>query len=383
MVVRRTTVVASVLTVAVSLAACASSAGREGQAPTEIKVGVSAALTGTYADVGRWFLRGVELAAKRYEGQHFSDVEVVSLDNKGDPTQAAVVFNKLVDNEGVPVVFGGFTNLSEPVVPIAARTKTVYVNPLAPADSLGGKPYVFNTLPLASQEMEVAARWMYNVGQYRRLGLLTSSQHDGVSAGETVSKKFKELGGEVVEWQQHQGEQADFSTAISKLGAAEPDVIMIHNPFRDFARAVRAVRAAGLPQPIVGYRGVESPDLLEMCGGACDGVVYTIPYYDASSEQAKEVTAAYQQEYGEQASYYFGVMYDAAWVVLSAIDKALAAGAETISGEVLKDAMVGTPFETPFTGATELTDGGVPTGKPFFIKVIKDGEFEIQDRLEG
>jgi ABC-type branched-subunit amino acid transport system substrate-binding protein len=81
----------------------------------------------------------------------------VALDNKGDPTQAAVVFNKLVDVEKVPVVFGGFTNLCEPVVPIAARTKTVYINPLAPADPLGGKPYVYNTLPLAAQEMDVFA----------------------------------------------------------------------------------------------------------------------------------------------------------------------------------------------------------------------------------
>ena len=349
----------------------------------EIKVGVSVALTGSYADVGKWFLRGVELAAKRYEGKNFTSVKVVSEDNKGEPTQAAVVFNKLVDVEDVPVVFGGFTNLSEPVVPIASRSKTVYINPLAPADSLGGKPYVYNTLPLAAQEMDVLARWLHENPDYRRLALLTSSQHDGVSAGETISEKFEGLGGEVVEWQQHQAEQADFSAAIAKIEASDPDVIMIHDPFRDFARAVRSVREAGLTQPIVGYRGVESPDLVAMCGEACEGVVYTIPYYDASSPEAKAVTDAYKAEYGEEASFYFGVMYDAAWAVLSAIDKALGDGATEVDGETLNKALVGTPFDTPFTGTTELTDGGVPKGKPFFVKVIKNGKFEIQEKFEG
>src|SRR5690606_6208659 len=132
-----------------------------------------------YASVGMSFQEGIKAAVADYPYKHFNP-RIVYEDNRLENTLAVQVFTRFVSQK-VPVVLGGFAGPSMAVAPIANRSKVVYINPLAPSDSLGGHDYVYNTFPMTAEEMRTAAQALYDQG-VRRLGIFFAQDIDGGNA---------------------------------------------------------------------------------------------------------------------------------------------------------------------------------------------------------
>ena len=103
-----------------SFAACS---GKKDDAPSVIKVGVLAPLTGAVAEYGNAVNNGViqffeELNAKG--GINGKQIELISYDEEGDPVKAVTGYNSLVD-QGVVAIVGDVT--TAPTVAVVAESQ--------------------------------------------------------------------------------------------------------------------------------------------------------------------------------------------------------------------------------------------------------------------
>ncbi len=91
----------------------ASTDGGEEMATETVKIGVHTSLTGGLADYGFAAQEGLKLAAEDFSGFEVDgvkyDIELVIKDDKGEPAEAPIVAQQLID-EGVVGVIGGLTS---------------------------------------------------------------------------------------------------------------------------------------------------------------------------------------------------------------------------------------------------------------------------------
>lgn len=378
-ILRRITVAAATLTV-IATSACGSSGTgtEESGGKTTVPIGVSLALSGQYASVGQSFREAIEHAVAAYPFRNVTP-EMKYEDNRLDNGVAVQIFTKFATQEKVPVVLGGFAGPSIAVAPVADRTKTVYINPLAPTDKLAGHEYLFNTLPMTSEEMRTIAKAIYDAG-HRKLGVFFAPDIDGAAATDVLAKTFTSLGGTVVERQSVAADAVDFSSQVAKLKSAEPDAIFGFAAYNVFAQVAKQIRESGIDVLLWSYRGFGEPTIFTIAKDAVEGTKYSDPAYSLDgTPEAAAATKKYREAHnGEDPGAFFTSMYDAAWVAFSAIDTAAGQKKAVPSGEDIKKLFDSQAFEGPFTGTTRFINSGPERGtvkKPFALLEARDGTF--------
>lgn len=380
--IRRAGAVAVVACAALLAASCASGDDASPQnQPADgkitVPVGVSLALSGQYASVGSSFQEGVRAAVADYPYQHITP-QLDIKDNRLENPLAVQVFTQFASND-VPVVLGGFAGPSIAVGPVADRTETVYINPLAPSDKLAGFEYLFNTLPMTSEEMRVTAKAIYDAG-YRRIGVFFAPDIDGGGATDVLADAFTKLGGTVVDRQSVNAGAADFASQVAKLKDANPDAIFGFAAYSVFGVVAKQLREAGVTAPLWSYRGFGEPSVFEVAGDAVQGTRYTTPSSALEeSPEAKAATQRYRDSHGGQdPGSFFTSMYDATWVAMAALDQAAGEKGEVPTGEDVKTLFDSTAFAAPYSGDTEFVNDGPERGtvkKPFDLMEVQGRQF--------
>lgn len=365
------------LAVVGALGASAVIAAGPGGAKVEVPIGVSLALSGRYASVGTSFQEGVNAAVKDYPYKNFTP-KLIFEDNRLDNTLAVQVFSQFVSQK-VPVVLGGFAGPSLAVAPIANRSKVVYINPLAPSDSLGGHEYVYNTFPMTAEEMRVAAQALYDSGA-RKLGVFFAPDIDGKNATDVLANRFQQLGGKVVERQSVDSTAADFASQVAKLNAAGPDAIFGFAAYNVYGAVAKQLREASVTVPLWSYRGFGEPSIFKIAGNAIEGTRYTTPSLSLTgTPEAAAAEKAYSASHDRQPpGTFFTSMYDATWVVLAAIDELTGKKQKVPTGAEVKALLDSKPLMAPFTGVTKFQTSGAQKGtvrKPFDLYEVRGQSF--------
>jgi branched-chain amino acid transport system substrate-binding protein len=127
-----------------------------------IHLGAIVPLTGPGAVVGNQEMRGIQFAidqANAKGGVQGNQVQVQFEDNQAKPDQSVLSFNKLVDLQGVPMIFTGYSGPSLAMAPLATRKKVLMINAGAQSDKLGtASPYLVDTLPSTGDDVKVMVR---------------------------------------------------------------------------------------------------------------------------------------------------------------------------------------------------------------------------------
>ena len=78
-----------------------------------VRIGLSAPITGNYAEYGENFKYSVTMAAEKINaagGLLGKKVEIVVMDSKGDPKEAALIAQKFVQDSSIAAEIGDFTS---------------------------------------------------------------------------------------------------------------------------------------------------------------------------------------------------------------------------------------------------------------------------------
>lgn len=221
-------------------ASASSPAGESSSAaaPTgkPLVIGASVSLTGDFADPGKAVKAGYELWAKEVNargGILGRPVEFKIVDDTSSPTQVVTNYQNLINQDKVDLVFGPFSSLlTVPASQVAKRYGYAFLEPA------GGGPAVFaqkldnlffvQPAPVVNSG-DVFADWILSLPAAERPKTAAYASLDDPFASpiaESIRTRFEAAGIKTVYHEIYPAETQDFSPIMSKLVAANPDVVV-------------------------------------------------------------------------------------------------------------------------------------------------------------
>jgi branched-chain amino acid transport system substrate-binding protein len=206
-----------------------------------VKVGFLAALTGDAAGWGLPGLYGVEIWVEQINAAGGMDVggekyrvEVISYDDEFDAIKATIGAKKLLFEDEVSIV------LMLGVTPVLAvkdfmtRNKMLTTT-LVPTDISSDAPYLFAPVEVHPFYNVTAVDWISrNWPDVKTAAIATQNDELGLTSLATYRAAFEVAGIEVVEENLFGFEVTDFAPVVSKLIAANPDVISWDTAYPDY-----------------------------------------------------------------------------------------------------------------------------------------------------
>ncbi|MEK6696398.1 MAG: ABC transporter substrate-binding protein [Candidatus Deferrimicrobiota bacterium] len=318
-----------------------------------VKVGVLLPLTGSMAKFGEIEKRSYEMAAEEINakgGVNGKKIELLFEDDTGKPDVGRSGVEKLISREKVPVITGGYSSsVTAAAAPVAQQFKVPFVICTGSADDVTekGYDYVFRVNPPASEYPNAVKSFLHEVGKdVKTVALLYENSAFGQSSSKSFETDAVALGLKIVVKEGYQAGAIDFKPVLTKVKAANPDMIYMVSYIMDASLLMRQSKELRInPKMFVGGgAGFTLPEFAKSAGDAADGVysatlwVDTLPF-----PGAKEYSANFQKKYGSETEYHGAEAYATMYVVADALKRA-----KSITPKDVRDALVATDMKTAF-----------------------------------
>jgi len=340
----------------------------------ELKIGIIAPISGEAATFGESTANGAKLyfdqvnAAGGVEGMKI--VYFVE-DDKGDPTEGANAYSKLIDQNKVSAIVGTvMSKVSLAGAPIAQNKGVPMISPTStnPAVTLVGN-YIFRACFIDPFQGFVAAKFAYNDLGKKTAAVIYDSGNDYTKGlAEVFRDEFTKMGGKITAFESYAAGTSDFNAQLVKIKATNPDVLFIPNYYNDAGLIAKQAREMGIKAIFLGGDGWDSPDLFKIGGKAIEGGFFVNHFSkDSQLPAAKKFVADYKAKYNKDPDALAALAYEAAMITVDAIKRA-----KSSDPKAIRDAMEKTNLET-LTGVVKFDQNRNPV-KGAVILECKDGQ---------
>jgi len=319
-------------------------------AQNAIKIGLSAPLTGPFAENGKQMIAAAKLFAEENGSAILGrEIQLITRDDAGVPDQARRIAQEFVVNEKVAVLAGyNPTPNALAVAPIAteARIPQIVVGAVASAIT-ARSPYIVRTMYAQSQVTIPMARWAAKNG-IKRVVTLVSDYSPGLDAEKAFMDEFTADGGKIVEAERVPLQNPDYAPYLQRARDAKPDAIFMWVPGGIAAALMRQYTERGLNQSgikLIGVGDITDDAVLNEAGDSMLGVITSMQYSAAhSSAMNKAFVAGFKRAGNGIRPDHIGVaVYDALHLIYAAINKT----GGNANGDALIAAMKGMAWESP------------------------------------
>lgn len=357
-------------------------AGCGNMGSNDIKIGLLNEMTGSNATLGTSSANGAKLAIKEANakgGVLGKQIQAVIGDNKSEPSESANAMTKLISQDRVAAVTGVFASSNAiAAASVAEGSKVPFLavgatNPKVTVDEKTGKvkEYTFRVCFIDPFQGTVGANFVLNTLNFKKAAILVDNSSDYSKGLLSFFKEaFSKGGGSIVIEEAYLQKDQDFKAILTKVKAANPEVLYVPGYYEEVGKIVKQARELGITAPIVGGDGWDSPKLAEVAGAEALNNTYFTNHYSVedTSAASKDFVEAYKKEYGQMPDAMAVLGYDAANVLIDAIKRANSAEPGKI-----REALAQTKDYPAVTGATTLnaTHDAV---KSAVIIEMKDGK---------
>lgn len=353
-----------------------------------IKIGWLGALTGDQAVWGNNELNTVKMLFEEYNakggimvGGKAYRLQVIGYDSKGDPQEAVNVTRRLTGQDRVVAILGPNASGSAiPMAPILEQAKvpgiaTVATNPKVTVLDGKVKPFNFRVCFIDPYQGAVAAGYAYEVLKAKRAAVLYDVSDD-YSQGlrEFFIQNFTKLGGTIVADESFKGGDVDFRPQLSKIKAANPDVIFMPYFFKEVALSANQARELGITQTLMGGDGWPSDQLISMGAKAVEGS-YFVNHLDYDDPEVQGYKARYRAKYGIETELNGYLVHDAVLLLVAALEKAGVVNGEAIAKAIPQVEVKGITGRIRISPTTHN-----PEGKDAAIIKIVNGKYVFQQK---
>jgi branched-chain amino acid transport system substrate-binding protein len=248
---------------------------QEGVFKDRIVIGQSTALTGPGSALAAPFHQGAKLYFDRLNaagGINGRKVELVTLDDRGNPKTTAENTKKLID-QGVLSLFGYYGSPQVTAAyPLIKDTDVMLFAPMAAADEFRGAMYtnVYSLRPGYAEEAVAIAKHAETLGA-RQLGIVHGSDSESTAALDSAIRSMPHIGANVVASAAFGA--GSVANAVDKVLGKKPESVLVIADASGAANVVRDLRAKGFRGPIYGFSNTGESLLAEELGPAGAGVV--------------------------------------------------------------------------------------------------------------
>lgn len=321
---------AAVLAAAAVVGVFAGCGGDKREATQEnktVKFGFITGYTGPGAAYGMSMKEGVELAVDEINSNPKTKVKIdlKTYDTKLVKAEAINAMKKAIEQDKVLAVEGPMTS-GEMFAsgPIAQQSKVVAFGTGTTATGITDiGDYIFRNAIPCKLAIPVTVKKAQGKLGFKKVAVLYSNNNDQMVAENKVYQElFKEMGIDVVATETFADKDTDFSAQLTKIQAANPDVIAVAGLYQEGALIVRKAREMGITQPIIGNNGFNSPAYLQQAGDAATGTLVATPWNpERQTEKAKAFRKAYVAKYNHEPDQFAAQAYDAMYIMHQAVEE--------------------------------------------------------------
>lgn len=352
----------------------------ESDSEETIKIGMiwTAPLPGTTVS-------GVELAVSQINaagGIKGKPVTLITKEDGNDTQRSLELFEELVAEGIVGLIGPDWARHAVHVGPLAQQHQIpmVAAYPTNPRVTEAGD-FVFLSALTDAYQAKLLAKFATETLKAKTAALLTEERHEpgeAYSAGLSrfFSENFTALGGEVVAQQFYVPGDTDFTTQLTAINEAAPDVVFIPGFIAEVAAAVQQGKETlGMTATFLGGDGWDHPALITKGGAAVENTYFVsqfwaLPITEQTPEEAKKFVAAYNEMFGTNPKIGAAMAYDAFMILAQAI-----ARAENLTGPAIREQIAAT---TDYRGAIGLSsyDENRHPIKRGAIHIVKNGQIQ-------
>ena len=317
--------------VAVATALAMGMAGAA-HAAEKVNIGFTGQLSGGAALYGENTLEGLRMAAKEINGNGGIDVDgtnyeinIVSLDDMYSPSRAAVNGKRLVQQSNTPVVFtphsggtfalqafnerDGFLVMSYTSIPSVTEKGNELTVKIPPNFTDYVKPFTKLTMDRFGKKLAVANA-THDYAKYWTQAFVPAWEAAG---GEVVASNPMDY-----------NKSADFYTGVSKVLAAEPDVLFVGGASEPTGLVVRQARELGFKGGFVVMDQAKIDEVANVAGGmeAVEGAVGVTPLVYSDNPGADAFVKLYKKDHEGVPTSETAYNYFAMFLVARAMEKA-------------------------------------------------------------
>jgi len=247
-------------------------------------------------------------------------------------------------------------------------------NPKTTMDTTAGVPkrYVFRACFTDLFQAKVLAKFTLNNLKAKKAAVLYDVSSEAPLAQATLFKDtFTAEGGEIVAFETFTTGDKDFSAQLTKIGAAQPDVIFLPTYYNDVPLIAQQARRLGITAQFVGSDAWSSPEIIKLGGADLEGSYFCNHFStQIATDEAKKFVSDYTAKYGQAPDDVAALTYDACGLLVEALEK----GGKN-EREAVREAFAQIREYKGVTGTFKFEPGSGDPIKSAVVLQIKDGQF--------
>ncbi len=382
MVTRRSTTLAFVLTITSLILGFSTYAQMSSQMEGlsgEIPIGVVLPLTGALAaPYGLPMQRGFELAREEINNSgHLGDAKItfITEDDQGAVKNAVDAYNKLIHQDGVPVILGP-ANSSQvrEVFPIAQQNRVVAISSLSSASGLSALGDFNFRISLTTDVLVPSGIRITQkkLGYTKAATIYDETDLYSTDSGKVVRKALTANGVEILTTETYQTGETDFSAQLTRIKESNPDAIFISALAPEMIKIMIQARQLGIPTDVLLIVPDLTKDEVAAAGDAAEGAItFTswISTADTSGNQA--FVQDYRAKYGAEPSPWGAQSYAALYILAEAI-----ANVQSTDAIAIRDALANTKNFDTVLGKFSFNAVGDAV-YDLMVLTVHNGNFEV------
>ncbi len=347
-------------------------------AASTIKIGLSAPITGNYAEFGENFQYAVQMAAEKINamgGIRGKNIEVIVMDSKSDPKEAAIIAQRFAQDPEILAVIGDFTSTASLAgAPIYERYGVVQLSPTAshPEFAPSGK-YMFGIV--GTQDAEGPFNAKYIAKEYlgiNSVGIIYINNDWGNVTKDRFAKAAEENGIKVTMAQPFLEGERDFNAILTKIRQTNPEGLFIAAMYNEGSLICQQIRKMGWEVKLLAPSSVFSDSFIKLGGEAVEGVVTnTFFALNDPDPRVQEFIQEFRKRAGRDPNLHAACAYDAMMLIAEAIKRA------GFDRKAIRDALAETKGFQGITGSITFTPVGDVVRK-YKIMVVENGQWVIK-----
>jgi len=342
-----------------------SAAGSEsGGAPKVAKIGVIAPLSGDLSALGLGIRNSVKLAIDQANESGAIPgwtLELVEGDDQATPDVGKNAATDLAADDAVVGVVGTLnSSVALSVVPVLDAARIVQVSPANTTPSLTKgedfaanpkRPYTnyFRTATTDAIQGKALAEYLYTTSGVKKVATMHDKKVYGQGLVTAFTQEFEAAGGTIVAAESINPDEKDYSTVITTVKAASPEVVFYGGEYPQAGPLSTQMAAAGLNVPIVGGDGIKSPAFFEQGGREGDLASSVGDPSEVVPEAAAFIEAYEAAGFAEPMDAYGPHSFDAATAIIEALKVSLPTATD---GKSAREATIAAMANVTFAGAS-------------------------------
>ena len=346
----------------------------------KLYIGMALPLTGESAMYGETVRDGVQFAVDEINeagGIGGKQIELVIEDDKGNTSEAAMVAQKLSEDDRLFCVIGHVNSSCTLVgIPIYADAGLTLLNTSSSAANITQQGFTnfFRTVISDDLQAPMMVRHVTENLGLNKIALMVPNSDYGLGLLEGTESSAAENNVEIVASEMYVPNQdKDFSVQLAKIKQAEPEALLILGDYNEAGLIIKQMDAAGMGEmPIVTTASCSNQIMIDLAGAEAAEGVFMLGYWDPDRPEdivQNFVTAWAEKHDGAVPDERNAYGYEIPYIIKQAIEE-YGATRETLP-DVLREKV---EYTGP-TGLNKFDENGDVTEKMQMVFIVHNGKF--------